>query len=102
MDQKTLILIYYVIKRLFIFFDEWMFYYILIKLYDKKYKKITLMVLVYGLCCIYTSYKNIDKVEKDISDADQIVFLTDTLSFYSIQDKIYKLIEYCRPKLIMV
>lgn len=101
MDEKTLIL-YYLIKRSFIFFDEWMFYYILLKLYNKKYYKITFTVLVYGLCCIYTSYKNIDKVEKNIISIDQDIFLTNTFSINYVQNKVSGLIDYFKPKLILL
>lgn len=67
---------YYTIKRTFLFFDEWLFYYVLYKLYREKYYRMWLPVMLYGLSCIYTSYKNIDKIEKRILPIDQIVWLT--------------------------
>jgi len=73
MDKN--LLIYYTIKRLFICIDEWLFYYILYILYINKYYKVLPFVIIFGFSCIYTSYSNIDKIEKNIIDVKQNVFL---------------------------
>lgn len=74
-DQTNLIL-YYFIKRLFLFLDEWLFYYTLIRFFTKKYYKTTFFIFIYGISCIYTSYSNIDKIESNITNSTQIIFLT--------------------------
>lgn len=76
--EVSLLLFYYAIKRFFLFFDEWLFYFVLYKLYSKSYYKITLLVLIYGICCIYTSYTNIDRIENELVHVKQMIFLTDT------------------------
>jgi hypothetical protein len=69
---------YYIAKRLFLFLDEWLFYYTLYKLVRMKYYKITAIVLLYGFSCIYTSYTNIERVETKLTGVHQMIWLTDT------------------------
>lgn len=76
------LLIYYIVKRLFLFLDEWLFYYTLYKLVKIGYYKLTMIVLFYGLACIYTSYTNIDRIETNLTGINQIIFLTN----YSLLD----------------
>jgi len=70
------LLSYYIIKRLFLFFDEWLFYCVLIYLFNRKYYKIAPFVMLYGIACIYTSYSNIDKIEEKLTDVHQIIWLS--------------------------
>lgn len=70
------LLTYYLIKRIFLFFDEWLFYLVLIYLVRKRYFKIVPIVMLYGIACIYTSYTNIDKIEEKIIDVHQIIWLS--------------------------
>ena len=70
------LLSYYIIKRLFLFFDEWLFYCVLIYLFNRKYYKIAPFVMIYGISCIYTSYTNIDKIEEKLTDVHQIIWLS--------------------------
>ena len=72
------ILHYYIIKRIFLFLDEWLYYFALYKLYKNKYYKINIIVFIYGLLCIYTSYSNIDKIEYEMFKEKQSLFLIDT------------------------
>lgn len=71
------ILTYYVVKRSFLFLDEWLFYYTLFKLYKYKYYKMFYLIMAYGISCLYTSYKNIDKLEHQMINIKQTVWLTD-------------------------
>lgn len=73
MDIQSL-LIYYTIKRSFLFMDEWLFYYVLYKLFRSKYYKIMTIVCLYGLSCIYTSYSNIEKIEYKLTGINQMVW----------------------------
>ena len=73
--DKEIVLRYYTVKRSFLFLDEWLFYYTLYTFYKQGFHKITLGILIYGLCCIYTSYKNIDKLEEKIISLNQNLFL---------------------------
>lgn len=73
--METSHLMYYMIKRLFLFLDEWLFYVVLYKLYKGRHYKIWMMVLLYGGGCIYTSYSNISILERRIIDEDQSFFL---------------------------
>lgn len=73
--NKNYLVYFYLIKRLFLFFDEWLFYYVLYKLYtDRLYVPFTI-VLGYGISCIYTSYKNIDLLESKIVDIKQSIWI---------------------------
>lgn len=76
-SQSQSLIIYYTVKRSFLCLDEWLFYYTLYKLYKNKYYRMLFIILLYGASCIYTSYKNIDKIEKQIVNVDQIIWLTD-------------------------
>lgn len=69
------IIIYYLIKRLFLFCDEWLFYTFLYLLLIRQNYKIIILISSYGLSCIYTSYYNIDLIEKNILDVNQKIFL---------------------------
>ena len=66
---------YYIAKRTFLFFDEWLFYGTLYYLFSAKYYKIFFGVLLYGTGCIYTSYANISKIEKAFFGHSQKFFV---------------------------
>ena len=96
MNYDDRILCYYLLKRLFLFFDEWLFYIILYKLFKKKYYKGFVAILLYGTGCIYTSYNNIYLIEKKIIPEDQDFF---AISFDDIKKIINKFIP--KNKLLM-
>jgi len=73
------LIVYYTIKRIFLFADEWLFYFALYKLFKAKYYIVWWMVLVYGTGCIYTSYVNISKIERQIFDQDQELYALGTI-----------------------
>lgn len=75
-NNKSYLIYFYLIKRLFLFFDEWLFYYILYKLYNEHLYIPFVIVLGYGTLCIYTSYKNIDLLENKIVDIEQSIWIT--------------------------
>ncbi len=63
-----LLLQYYLFKRIFLFFDEWMFYALMIYCFWKKLWIPLAVSLLFGVCAIYTSYKNLESLEKNIHD----------------------------------
>ena len=75
--EPKLLLFYYLIKRSFLFMDEWLFYLVLYKLLKSGYHKIMTLVFLYGISCIYTSYSNIEKIENQLTGIDQMIWLTD-------------------------
>ena len=75
MESKHLI-IHYLIKRTFLFFDEWLFSLVLYKLFTTRYYKSLLLVLLYGAGCLHTSYTNISIIEKRIIQVEQKFFVT--------------------------
>lgn len=79
METGDYILMYYIVKRVVLFFDEWFFYFTLYKLLRRGHRKILLPVMLYGISCIYTSYKNIDKIEREIVDVEQEVHICERL-----------------------
>jgi len=88
------VLTYYVIKRSFLFLDEWLFYYALYKLYKNKYYKMLYFIMVYGISCLYTSYKNIDKIEQQMINIKQTIWLTDLSPmelFYHVSEFLIKI-----------
>jgi hypothetical protein len=103
MDHKT-IMLYYAIKRFFLFLDEWGFYIILYVLYKHKYHKINTVVFLYGAMCIYTSYSNIGKIEKQIFDEEQSLFVVDTPIYNSIKKLIsdYNILSYFTKKPLLI
>jgi len=72
-----MLLYFYLAKRLFLFMDEWLFYFTLYKLYTGKHYYILAIVLMYGMSCIYTSYSNIEKIEYDITGITQSIWIND-------------------------
>lgn len=72
-----MILKYYLIKRIFLFFDEWLFYLLLIYLYNREIYIMLPPVILYGISCIYTSYSNINRIEEKLVDIHQLIWLTD-------------------------
>jgi cellulose synthase/poly-beta-1,6-N-acetylglucosamine synthase-like glycosyltransferase len=78
-----MLLKYYLMKRIFLFFDEWLFYLFLIYLYNREIYIMLPPVILYGVSCIYTSYLNINKIEEKLVNVHQLIWLTDkSLSEY--------------------
>lgn len=75
MENLNLLLKYYLIKRIFLFMDEWLFYLVLYSLVYLEFYKISIIILLYGLACIYTSYSNLDKLEQKLVGIKQNIFL---------------------------
>ena len=75
--KKNIFLYYYIAKRMFLFMDEWLFYYTVYKLYRMGYRKIAFSIIFYGLSCIYTSYTNIEKIEHKLTEITQSIWLID-------------------------
>lgn len=69
------IIIFYLIKRIFVFFDEWLFYCMLLFLMFNKCYKALIGTMIFGGACIYTSYYNIDLIEQQIVNVDQSIFI---------------------------
>lgn len=89
-DQQ-LLLKYYLIKRIFLFFDEWLFYLVLIYIYNREYFIMLPPVLLYGISCIYTSYFNINKIEEKLVHVHQIIWLSNRPIYYYV----YDVVHYC-------
>jgi len=50
--------------------------------------------MVYGISCLYTSYKNIDKIEQQMINIKQTIWLTDLSPmelFYHVSESLIKL-----------
>lgn len=74
MDPAYVSLLYFFVKRLFLFLDEWGFYIFMYYLYRKKHYRWLPLIAIYGICCIYTSYINVAKIENQIMDVEQPIF----------------------------
>jgi hypothetical protein len=78
---------FYQFKRTVLFFDEWGFYLLLISLYKYSYPFWLLFpILFYGGGAIYTSYVNLNKIETEIIDVDQEIYV-----FNDLISKLYQL-----------
>ena len=86
MDSNHLI-IYYIIKRIFLFADEWLFYFVLYKLFMQRLYIILSFVMLYGALCIFTSYYNINIIEHEMITVDQKIFILENHIFW-ILDKL--------------
>ena len=93
-NNENSLLKYYLMKRVFLFFDEWMFYGVLIYLVHNEYYIITPFVLTYGISCIYTSYTNIEKIEEKITGIKQIIWLTNKPLFEYVYDSTKTFFSY--------
>lgn len=78
---------FYNFKRTILFFDEWGFYLLLISLYKYSYPIwLIFPIMFYGGGAIYTSYVNLNKVESEIVDVDQEIYV-----FKDLISKLYQL-----------
>lgn len=93
--MDTSLFTYYLWKRIFLFFDEWLFYVVLIYLFNRGYYKILPFVMVYGISCIYTSYANINRIEEKLVDIHQLIWLSDQLSSRPILNHVYNISMSC-------
>jgi len=67
---------FYQFKRTVLFFDEWGFYILLLTLYQYSYPLwLILPILFYGGGAIFTAYVNLNKVESEIIDVDQDIYV---------------------------
>ena len=93
--MDTSLLTYYLWKRIFLFFDEWLFYIVLIYIFNRGYYKILPFVAAYGISCIYTSYSNINRIEERLVDVHQVIWLNDQMSSQPILNYVYNLGTSC-------
>jgi hypothetical protein len=89
--RKKDLITFYRYKRTFLLIDEWSFYILLLVLYYNISAWVILGIMFYGGTGIYTSYKNLEKIEKQIVSIDQDIYL--------IQDTIHEVIRF--SKLVM-
>ena len=61
------VLQYYLVKRVFCFIDEWLFYIFLLYLFERKYYRILIGTTMIGALLILTSYKNLEIIEADFT-----------------------------------
>lgn len=74
--RKKDLITYYRYKRTFLFVDEWGFYTLLLFLYFYNVSYLLIgSILLYGGTGIYTSYKNLEKLEKYLVSIDQETYL---------------------------
>ena len=74
--RKKDLITYYRYKRTFLMTDEWGLYLLLLFLHYFNFSTILILsILVYGGTGIYTSYKNLEKLEKQLVPIDQDTFL---------------------------
>jgi hypothetical protein len=77
---------FYQFKRTVLFFDEWGFYLLLITLYRYSYPFwLILPILFYGGGAIFTAYVNLNKIESEIIEVNQDI--------YVFKDLIYNLYQ---------
>jgi hypothetical protein len=74
--KKSELIRFYRYKRTFLYLDEWAFYMILIFMYIHSFPFLIVgTVLFYGSSALYTSYVNLDKLEKMIVPLDQNIYI---------------------------
>lgn len=74
--RKKDLITYYRYKRTFLLVDEWGFYTLLLFLYFYNVSYLLIAsILLYGGTGIYTSYKNLEKLEKYLVSIDQETYL---------------------------
>lgn len=73
-------------KRSFLMIDEWGLYFLLIGLFYTGFPMwLISSILLYGGVAIYTSYKNLDKIEQQIVPVDQEIHAFRDLGFATIE-----------------
>jgi hypothetical protein len=82
----------YKYKRIFLMIDEWGFYFLLLGLFYTGFPFwLISSILFYGGVAIYTSYKNLDKIESFIVPADQEIHALRDITYasYELGKQIY-------------
>jgi hypothetical protein len=75
-DNKSYWIKFYKIKRIMLMIDEWGFYFLLLFLYQQSYAYwLILSILFYGGSAIYTSYSNLNKLERLIIPVEQDIWI---------------------------
>jgi hypothetical protein len=73
--RKKDIIQYYQNKRLFLFLDEWGFYFLLVYMHMQSLSALLILpIMIYGGIALYTSYKNISLIESKILDINQEIY----------------------------
>jgi hypothetical protein len=97
--RKKDLIQFYKYKRTFLLVDEWSFYLLLVFLH---FYGMTLFIitpiLFYGSLAIYTSYKNLDKIEKQIVSCDQEIIAVKDGYMLGLQ-LLTQSIDYFTPKI---
>lgn len=73
--RKKELIQYYQSKRLFLFLDEWGFYLLLVGMHYFGFSFFLILpIMIYGSIGLYTSYKNLDKIENKIIPLQQDIY----------------------------
>ena len=71
MDLAISLFIQFLVHIIFLFFDEWGLYLILVYMYFKKIDyRLFLLVMFYCVACIISSYQNIHQIEASLLKLD--------------------------------
>lgn len=91
--RKKDLIQFYQKKRLFLYLDEWGFYIFLVAMHCLGISSIIIgPVLIYGSIALYTSYKNLDKIERKIIPIEQDIYAyQDLYSLYRVLQGYYNL-----------
>ena len=78
---------FYTFKRSILFLDEWGFYILLLTLYKYSFPFwLIFSILFYGGGAIYTSYLNLNRIESEIINVNQEIYI-----FKDLISKLYQL-----------
>lgn len=73
MCEEYSLIMFYTIKRLFLFADEWLCYVFALIMLIKGHYKTSVFIFMLGFAVLHVSYHNLDLIEKEIVNIDQVV-----------------------------
>jgi hypothetical protein len=90
MDKQNIrskeLITFYRYKRTFLLIDEWGLYFLLIGLFYTGFPMwLISSIMLYGGSAVYTSYKNLDKIEQQIIPIDQEIHAFRDLGFATLE-----------------
>ena len=72
-QEEYYLILFYTIKRIFLFADEWLCYFFALIMLSKGHYKTAMFIFFFGFICLHVSYYNLDLIEREIISVNQMV-----------------------------
>ncbi len=72
-QEEYYLILFYTIKRIFLFADEWLGYFLALAMLIKGHYKTAVLIFFCSFICLHVSYYNLDLIEKEIINVNQMI-----------------------------